>query len=172
MVEPHAQVLTSPTRAVPKISPPDRSEPSVKELPSVPAPAVGQRRRSTVRRQAVLDALRTSDNFRSARQLYVEMCQQQDAIRVALTTIYRILHALADERIAEAQRAEDGEILYRLRVGTEHQHYLLCRRCGRAVAFTPTELEERTSELTARYHYADVAHHIDIYGTCPRCLSD
>ena len=132
------------------------------------APPAGRRRRSTVKRQTVLDVLSSSDNFRSAQQLYLEIRQQQ-ATRIALTTVYRILHALADERIAETQRAEDGEILYRLRTGSEHRHYLLCRRCGDAVGFTPIALEEHTSELTNRHHYADVAHHIDLYGTCPRC---
>jgi len=135
----------------------------------MPAPPAGQRRRSTVKRQVVLDALGSGDHFRSAQQLYLEV-RQQRATRIALTTVYRILHALADEGIAETQRAEDGEILYRLRTGTEHRHYLLCRRCGDAVAFTPTSLELHTTELTNQHRYADVAHHIDLYGTCPRCL--
>lgn len=111
--------------------------------------------------------LRGGDNFRSAQELYMEIGQH--AIRIGLTTVYRILHDLANERIAETQRAEDGEILYRLRTGSEHCHYLLCRGCGHAVGFTPTALEEHTSRLTDQHQYADVSHHIDLYGTCPRC---
>ena len=132
-------------------------------------PSTQQRRRSTAKRQAVLDVLSSGNNFRSAQQLYLEVHQRKPA-RIALTTVYRILHALAEERIVETQRAEDGETLYRLRTGSEHCHYLLCRRCGDAVPFTPTALERHTQELTHRYHYADVAHHIDLYGTCPACL--
>lgn len=132
------------------------------------APPTGQRRRSSAKRKAVVAALSSGEKFRSAQQLYLEICQQR-ATRVALTTVYRILHALAEERIAEAQRAEDGEILYRLRTASEHRHYLLCRSCGDAVSFVPTALEERTAELTGQYGYADVAHHVDLYGTCPRC---
>lgn len=134
----------------------------------MPAPPPRRQRRTTVKRQAVLDVLSSGDNFRSAQQLYTAIRQQQ-ATRIALTTVYRILHALADERIAETQRAEDGEILYRLRTGSEHCHYLLCRHCGHAVGFTPTAFEEHTSQLTDQHHYADVAHHIDFYGICPRC---
>lgn len=132
------------------------------------APPSGRRRRSSTRRQAVLDVLSRGDNFRSAQQLYFQVCQQQPN-RIALTTVYRILHALAEERVAETQRAEDGETLYRLRTGSAHRHYLLCRRCGDAIAFAPTALEEHTAQLTAQYHYADVSHYIDVYGTCPRC---
>jgi Fur family ferric uptake transcriptional regulator len=112
--------------------------------------------------------LSSNDNFRSAQQLYAEI-RGERAIPIALTTVYRILHSLADERVAETQRAEDGEILYRLRTGSEHRHYLLCRGCGHAVAFTPTGLEQDTSKLTEQYQYADVAHYIDLYGTCPQC---
>ena len=133
----------------------------------MPAPPARRQHRTTVKRQAVLDVLSSGDNFRSAQELYMEIGQQ--AIRIGLTTVYRILHGLADERIAETQRAEDGEILYRLRTGSEHCHYLLCRRCGDAVGFIPTALEEHTSRLTDQHQYADVAHHIDLYGTCPRC---
>lgn len=135
----------------------------------MPTSSAGARRRTTVNRQAVLDVLGSSDIFRSAQQLYVQI-RQQRATRIALTTVYRILHAFADERIAETQRAEDGEILYRLRDGSEHCHYLLCRRCGHAVGFVPTALEERATRLTQQHHYADVTHHFDIYGTCPRCI--
>lgn len=135
----------------------------------MPAPSAERPRRSSVKRQAVLDVLSRGDNFRSAQQLYLEISRQR-ATQVGLTTVYRILHALTEEHIAETQRAEDGEILYRLRTGSEHRHYLLCRRCGHAVAFTPTALEEHTSALTDQHHYADVAHHIDLYGTCPQCL--
>lgn len=132
------------------------------------APPLRQRRRSTAKRRAVLDALSACDKFRSARQLYLEICQRQ-ANLVALTTVYRILHALAEEQIAATQRAEDGEVLYRLRNGNKHEHYLLCRRCGDAVAFSPKSLEEHTNQFAAEYHFADIAHYINFYGTCPGC---
>jgi len=119
----------------------------------------------------VLDALSACDKFRSARELYLEICRHQPDL-VALTTVYRILHALAEERIAATERAEDGEVLYRLHDGTEHQHYLLCRRCGHAVAFRFNVLEEHTAEFATRYHFVDIAHQINFYGTCPGCRED
>ncbi|WP_104183571.1 Fur family transcriptional regulator [Mycobacterium avium] len=134
----------------------------------MPAPPAGPRRRSTTKRQAVLDVLSSAENFRSAQQLYLEVCRQQET-RIALTTVYRILHALTEESVAETQRAEDGELLYRLRTGSGHRHYLLCRRCGDAVAFIPTALEKHTTELATLHQYADVSHYIDLYGTCSRC---
>jgi Fur family ferric uptake transcriptional regulator len=126
------------------------------------------RRRPTANRQAVLDLLSHSDRFRSAQQVHIEM-REQYGPRIGLSTIYRILRTLADEKVAETQRAEDGETLYRLRTAPEHRHYLLCRRCGRAVGFTVEDIERYTSRLARRHRFADVTHYIDIYGTCPRC---
>jgi Fur family transcriptional regulator, ferric uptake regulator len=127
-----------------------------------------RRRRSTAKQRAVLEVLREQENFRSAQQLYLDIRRHRQ-LRIGLTSVYRILRTLAADRIAETQRAEDGEILYRLRTGAGHCHYLLCRRCGRAVGFTPDDIEEHTRRLSQAYRYTDVTHYIDLYGICPRC---
>ena len=101
------------------------------------SPAAVPRRRRTAQQQAVLDMLGGSDHFRSAQQLHLELNRQRP-LRVGLATVYRILQTFTDQRTVETQRAEDGETLYRLRTDNGHHHYLLCRRCGHAVGFTPT----------------------------------
>ena len=125
------------------------------------------RPRATAKKRAVHDLLGRSDRVRSAQQLHAEI-RQHHSIRVGLSTVYRILRTLSEENIAETQRAENGETLYRLRTATEHRHYLLCRRCGRGVGFTADDVERHTNTLARRYRFADV-HYIDVYGTCPRC---
>jgi Fur family ferric uptake transcriptional regulator len=115
-----------------------------------------------------LEVLRERENFRSAQQVYLDV-QRHRQLRIGLTSVYRILRALADDRIAETQRAEDGEILYRLRTEAGHRHYLVCRQCGRAVGFTPVDIEEHSRRLSRQYRYTEVTHHVDLYGICPRC---
>lgn len=132
------------------------------------SPPESPRRRSTDKQRVVLEVLREQENFRSAQQLYLAIRHHRQ-LRIGLTSVYRILHTLATDRIAETQRAEDGEILYRLRTGTGHRHYLICRRCGGAVGFTPVGIEEHTRRLSRQHHYSDVTHHVDLYGICPRC---
>jgi Fur family transcriptional regulator, ferric uptake regulator len=131
------------------------------------APPVPIRRR-TPKRQAVLEQLGRSDSFRTAQQLHTEI-RNHHSIRMGLTTVYRILRNLAQENVAESQRGEDGEILYRLRTTTGHRHYLVCRRCGRAVGFTADEVEHICVRLASEHGYRDIAHHVDLYGTCPVC---
>jgi Fur family transcriptional regulator, ferric uptake regulator len=134
----------------------------------VPSTAGPPRRRSTAKQRAVLEALREQENFRSAQQIYLDIRRDQQ-LRIGLTSVYRILRTLAADRTAETQRAEDGETLYRLRTGTGHRHYLVCRRCGRAEPFTPADVEEHTRRLSRQHDYIDVTHYVDLYGVCPRC---
>lgn len=132
------------------------------------APPQSRRRRSTAKQRAVLEVLQEQQNFRSAQQLYLDIHRHRQ-LRIGLTSVYRILRTLADDRIAETQRAEDGEILYRLRTEAGHRHYLVCRQCGRAVGFTPVDIEEHTRRLGRRHQYTEVTHYVDLYGICPRC---
>ena len=139
---------------------------------SSPEPTEPRRRRSTAKQRTVFEVLREQqENFRSAQQLYLDI-RRHRPLQIGLTSVYRILRALADDRIAETQRAEDGEILYRLRSGTGHRHYLVCRRCGKAVGFTPAEIEEHTRRLIREYNYTDVTHYVDLYGVCPQCRTN
>lgn len=138
------------------------------EGPAGSAAAIPKRRRSTPKQRAVLEVLAASENFRSAQQLFVQL-RYQRPVRIGLTSVYRILRTLADEQIAETQRAEDGETLYRLRTEPGHRHYLVCRRCGRAVGFVPTAIEDQTAGLSCQHGFSDVTHYVDVYGTCPQC---
>ena len=134
----------------------------------MPAPPRPRRLGKAANRQAVLDVLDRSDHFRSAQQLHMEI-RQDHSMRIGLTTVYRILRVLVEHNIAETQRTEGGQTLYRLCTSGGHRHYLLCRRCGRAVAFTMEDVELHTARLAQQHRFADVTHHIDLYGTCPQC---
>jgi Fur family transcriptional regulator, ferric uptake regulator len=134
----------------------------------MPAPPVLRQTRMTAQQRAVLDLLHRSECFRGAQQLHHDLRHRHN-VRIGLVTVYRILRAFADMNITETQRAEDGEMLYRLRTTPEHRHYLLCRQCGRAIAFKAGEIEYFTSQLAEQHRYINVAHQIDFYGTCPRC---
>jgi Fur family ferric uptake transcriptional regulator len=127
-----------------------------------------QRRRNTAKQQVVLEVLGGSDRFRGAQELYSHI-RRERPVRIGLTSVYRILRTLADDRIVETQRAEGGEILYRLRGSPEHRHYLLCRWCGGAVGFTLATIEDDTADLVRRHRYTEVTHHFDLYGICPQC---
>ncbi|OBF33838.1 Fe2+/Zn2+ uptake regulation protein [Mycobacterium sp. ACS1612] len=109
-----------------------------------------------------------TETFRTVQQVHADIRTHHN-LRVGLSSVYRILRNLAEENLAEAQRSEDGELLYRLLTAPGHQHYLVCRRCGRAVGFTADDIEHICVRLAGEHGYRDVTHHVDLYGTCPTC---
>ncbi|WP_081622439.1 Fur family transcriptional regulator [Jongsikchunia kroppenstedtii] len=125
------------------------------------------RRGYTTKERAVLAVLDQDDRFRSAQQLRAEIQRQSTAI--GLATIYRILHRFASSGIAEGQRSEQGEELFRRNDSTGHHHNLVCRQCGRAEPWASEEVEHLTENLARRHRYSQIRHCIDIYGVCPDC---
>ncbi|WP_254189353.1 Fur family transcriptional regulator [Nocardia noduli] len=117
---------------------------------------------------SVLAALKRDDHFRSAQQLHLDL-HTTFATSIALTTVYRILRRLTTQQIVETQRAENDELLYRIRDDSGHHHYLLCRTCGRAERFAVEPFERRIDSFASAHGYADIDHRIDIYGTCAEC---
>jgi Fur family transcriptional regulator, ferric uptake regulator len=126
--------------------------------------------RDTPNRRAVLNQLLDSARFRSARDLHLDLRDKYP--HLALSTVYRILRALAAQDLAETQRAEDGEVLYRLRQDSGHRHYLICRKCGDAIEFVADGIEQLATELGRRHDFADLTHAIDVYGVCARCATN
>ncbi|WP_063824876.1 Fur family transcriptional regulator [Nocardia pseudovaccinii] len=132
---------------------------------------VARRHRVTLRQRVVLDALRRGDRFRSAQQLHTDL-RLTSTIGIGLTSVYRILHRLADQQLVETQHAEDGELLYRIRDSCGHHHYLMCRICGRAEQFTLDAVEQHADLIASQHRYRDVSHRLDLYGICPRCATE
>lgn len=124
--------------------------------------------RPTRQRVAVLDAVERMGVFAGARAIYDVM--NSESGRVALSTVYRTLQALAERGMIDSVRGPDGETLYR-KCADEAHHHLVCRRCGQAVEL-PGGAVSRMVQLWAREAgYADVEHILDVFGTCPVCAA-
>jgi len=123
--------------------------------------------RATRQRTAVADLLSRVDGFRSAQDLY-DLLRQAGA-SVGLTTVYRHLQALADAGQVDVLRTGDGEARYRRCATAEHHHHLVCRRCGRSVEVDGPEVEAWATRTAAAHGFADVAHTVEVFGSCPSC---
>jgi Fur family ferric uptake transcriptional regulator len=122
--------------------------------------------RSTRQRTAVASLLGEIDDFRSAQELHDLLKHRGDS--VGLTTVYRTLQSLADAGEIDVLRTDDGEAVYR-RCSSGHHHHLVCRSCGRTVEVEGPAVE-RWAEGVAREHgFVDVAHTLEIFGTCAGC---
>jgi Fur family transcriptional regulator, ferric uptake regulator len=123
--------------------------------------------RNTRQRSEVLALLAGTDEFRSAQQLHRELCGR--GAKVGLTTVYRTLQLLAEAGEVDQMRLPDGEQRYRRCGREQHHHHLVCRSCGHTVEVEGPAVE-RWAELQAAEHgFTDVAHTLEIFGTCAGC---
>ena len=54
---------------------------------------------------------------------------QREGESIGLTTVYRSLQSLVNEKIIDVLRRDDGQAIYRL-CGDAHHHHLVCKGCG------------------------------------------
>jgi Fur family ferric uptake transcriptional regulator len=122
--------------------------------------------RPTRQRTAVVEAMATVDDFRSAQEVHALLEERGDP--VGLATVYRTLQRLAEAGEVDALRAASGEVTYR-RCSTTHHHHLVCRTCGATVEIEGPTVERWAGTVAAEHGYADVSHTLEIFGTCPAC---
>ncbi|MFD8205396.1 Fur family transcriptional regulator [Streptomyces sp. NPDC059695] len=125
------------------------------------------RGRSTKQRAAVSAALSEVDEFRSAQELHDMLKHRGDS--VGLTTVYRTLQSLADAGEVDALRTSDGETVYRRCSTGDHHHHLVCRVCGKAVEVEGPMVEQWAETIASEHGFVNVAHTVEIFGTCAEC---
>jgi len=122
--------------------------------------------RPTRQRRAVVGALGSFDDFRSAQEIHELLGRRGET--VGLATVYRTLQRLAESGEVDVLRTEDGEAVWR-RCSDSHHHHLVCRGCGATVEVEGPTVERWTRAIAAEHGYADVSHTLEIFGTCGRC---
>jgi len=124
--------------------------------------------RPTRQRRAVADALESFDDFRSAQEIHELLGRSGN--RVGLATVYRTLQRLSAAGEVDMLRTEDGEAIYRRCSGTHH-HHLVCRGCGRTVEVEGPAVERWTTAVATEHGFTDVAHTLELFGTCADCAA-
>lgn len=124
--------------------------------------------RPTRQRRAVVEALGSFADFRSAQEIHELLGQRGET--VGLATVYRTLQRLADAGEVDVLRTEDGEAIYR-RCSDTHHHHLVCRACGATVEVEGPAVERWTRSIAGEHGYAEVSHTLEIFGTCADCQS-
>jgi Fur family ferric uptake transcriptional regulator len=122
--------------------------------------------RPTPQRIAVLEALGSVADFRSAQEVHEILSTSGSS--VGLATVYRTLQLYADTGDVDVLRREDGEAIYR-RCSETHHHHLVCRSCGATVEVEGPAVERWTTAMAADLGFTDVSHTLEIFGTCAAC---
>ena len=122
--------------------------------------------RNTRQRRAVGAILDDLDAFASAQEIHDILAQRGE--KVGLSTVYRNLQALVDATEVDSLRGDDGEVMYR-RCSSGHHHHLVCRVCGRTVEVEGPTVERWADRVAGEHGFTDVAHTLEIFGTCEEC---
>jgi zinc transport system permease protein len=122
--------------------------------------------RNTRQRRAVVAILEDLDGFASAQEIHDILKKRGES--VGLSTVYRSLQVLADAAEVDALRNDDGEVLYR-QCSAGHHHHLVCRSCGRTVEIEGPSVERWADKIADENGFRDVAHTLEIFGTCSAC---
>ncbi len=123
-------------------------------------------KRNTWQREAVREALGTSEGFVSAQSLHAAL--REAGSSVGLATVYRALAELAVEGEADSLQ-QDGESLYRACTPGSHHHHLMCRNCGLTVEIEADAVEQWARSVAAQHGFTAPNHIVDVFGLCPGC---
>lgn len=125
--------------------------------------------RMTKQRAAITDLLDSVADFRSAQQLHELLRARGES--TGLATVYRTLQNLADGGEVDILQTIEGENLYRRCARTEHHHHLVCRSCGATVEIDGPTVESWAALVGSQHGFSDIAHTIELFGTCSACAS-
>lgn len=123
-------------------------------------------KRNTWQREAVREALGTSEAFVSAQALHSAL--REGGSSIGLATVYRALADLATEGEADALQ-QDGESLYRACTPGTHHHHLICRNCGLTVEIEAAAVEQWARSVAAEHGFTEPNHVVDVFGLCADC---
>ncbi len=114
----------------------------------------------------LISVLERVGGFASAQELYQMLRRDGDGI--GLTTVYRALQSLLDDKMIDLLRREDGEAIYRL-CGDSHHHHLVCRSCGSAVEIEGSSVEKWAEAISKEHGFREVGHSVELFGLCQSC---
>jgi Fur family transcriptional regulator, ferric uptake regulator len=121
----------------------------------------------TRQRDAVLQVLNDLDGFHSAQELHQVL--RERGLRVGLSTVYRSLQLLADDRDIDVIHAGGPEALYRRCSTRRRHHHLVCRTCHTAVEVTDSDLASWIAQVSTQHGFIDVDPTVEVLGTCSKC---
>ena len=93
---------------------------------------------------------------------------QREGESIGLTTVYRALQSLVNDKIVDVLRRDDGEAIYRL-CGCAHHHHLVCKGCGDTVEIEGGSVEKWATGIAQEHGFRDVGHTAEIFGLCAKC---
>jgi Fur family ferric uptake transcriptional regulator len=119
-------------------------------------------------REAVIGLLSEQACALSAVEIEDEL--RARATPIGRASIYRVLDLLVDHGLVERLAVGPGQARFEpVDPSGAHHHHLICRRCGRLVAFDDPGLEDAIDSLSERLGVTVEHHDVLLRGACQSC---
>jgi Fur family ferric uptake transcriptional regulator len=100
----------------------------------------------------------------------IEDVLRTDGPPVGRASIYRALDLLVDHGLVERMAVEQGKSRFEtIDPSGAHHHHLVCKQCGRLVAFDDPGLERAIDRLSERLGVRVEHHDVLLRGACEEC---
>ncbi len=87
---------------------------------------------------------------------------------IGLVTVYRTIEKLEELHLVEhVHHLGDCQTVFRS--SEQHQHLLICTRCGSSHYFDGLEMEEQFKHISQKFGYQLTGHWLQLAGLCEEC---
>lgn len=124
------------------------------------------RKRNTLQKRLVLDALRDLQSHCTAEEVYARVSSQY--ANISLATVYRNLNSLSED--GEIRKISVPEAADRYDCNTRQHYHLLCKQCGRFEDAPVSYSEELRQHAQEKSGYQIEGYDIVFVGRCPCCI--
>ncbi|MDA0301940.1 MAG: Fur family transcriptional regulator [Chloroflexi bacterium] len=126
-------------------------------------------RRLTVQRAKILDALHRLPGHSTAEQIHALVCQDEQHVEMALSTVYRNLDALTEMGLITAFADAGGVMTHEWSASEAPHHHLLCEGCGHTQEVELKSISTLSDEVQQEHGFAIDLRHMAIRGQCADC---
>jgi Fe2+ or Zn2+ uptake regulation protein len=127
-------------------------------------------RRITAQRKVVLEVISASEEHLDAEAVYAR-ARKRDP-KISLATVYRTLAVLKTEGLVEQRYvARSHEREYYEPVGAREHYHFTCRKCGQAVEFESTRVQEMRFEVQQSLGAEVTGACVCLEGICHSCAA-
>ena len=124
--------------------------------------------RTTKQRQAILQAIRTSQAHLTADDIFQQVKKTQP--NISLGTVYRNLELLTNSGELSKAVFSDGKA--RFEFAGAHHHHLICLSCGSTVDVPVCPVGQELTEFMRESNFLACHHHFEVYGYCAKCVTN
>jgi len=122
----------------------------------------------TAQREAILRTLYDHPEHFTPENLYLLVKQKYPELNTGITTVYRTLNLLEENKLATSLSFGTQGKKFELGNKPHHDH-MICTLCGEITEFVDDVIESQQHKIADKFGFKMQDHSMQIYGICKNC---